>query len=55
MGHFIEDKMKLGLGITTADGLVAQVYQQLYKQIVLSCLLTDWTFKLQLIANVIVE
>jgi hypothetical protein len=55
MGRFIEDKRKSGLRIIAANGLVAQVYQQLYKPIVLSCLSADWVFELQPIENVIVE
>jgi hypothetical protein len=53
--QFIEDEGKLELGITAADGLVAQVYQQLCKPIVLLCQLDDWVFELQPIANVIVS
>jgi hypothetical protein len=41
MNQFIEDKRRFGLGVITADGLVAQESQQLYKPIVLSCLSTD--------------
>jgi hypothetical protein len=41
MDQLIKDKRKLGHGITTADGLVAQVYQQLYKPIIISILSAD--------------
>jgi hypothetical protein len=41
MSQFIKDEGKLGLRVTAADGLVAQVYQQLYKPIILSCLSAD--------------
>ena len=41
MDQFIEDKGKLGCGITTADELVAHVYQQLYEPIVVSSLSAD--------------
>jgi hypothetical protein len=51
MNQFIEGKRRLGRGVTTTDGLVAQVCQQLYKPIVLSFLSTDWVFELQPIAS----
>jgi hypothetical protein len=51
MNQFIEGKRNLGCGVTTADGLVAHVCQQLYKPSVLSCLSADWVFELQPIAN----
>jgi hypothetical protein len=41
MNQFIVGKRRLGRGVTTVDGLVAQVCQQLYKSIVLSCLSAD--------------
>jgi hypothetical protein len=46
MDQFIEDEGKLGYGVTTANGLVAQVYEQLYKPIVVSSLSVDWIFEL---------
>jgi hypothetical protein len=41
MDHFIEDKGKFGHGATTIDGLVAQVYEQLCKSIVILSLSID--------------
>jgi hypothetical protein len=55
MRRFVEDKRKLGLEVIATDGLVAQVYQQLFRPIILSCLSTDRVLELQPIANVIVE
>jgi hypothetical protein len=46
MDQFIENKGKLGHGIATADGLVAQVYEQMYEPIVVSSLSADWIFEL---------
>jgi hypothetical protein len=41
MDQFLEDEMKLGYGITIADGLVAQVYMRLCKPIDILSLLAN--------------
>jgi hypothetical protein len=41
MDQFIEDEGKLGHGFTMTEGLIAQVYKQLCKPIVISSLSAD--------------
>jgi hypothetical protein len=55
MNQFIEDKGKIEHGITTANGLVAQVYEQLCKSIVRSTLSADWVSSWSRLQNVIIS